>query len=281
MKESTSNKILHIYSYSDGFQTHRYIKLIAICFLLIMVSCKAKKQIIAKRVAIDTTSRPIDSKKVKLDAIRAGQTSFDSFSGKARTKLDIGGSSNDVTLNIRIKRDQKIWISITAIAGIEVARALITPDSIFVINRLQTVYLKKPFSYINTFAGNQVNYKTIESLLIGNAIPELLNENADLQISPDSITVVGNLQGLVYKLMVGPGMKVTQTNLSDQNAGQSLLANNNKFIQSGTRIIPSQIDITTLVKDKKIQVNLHYIKSDFDQQLEFPFTIPARYQEAN
>ena len=76
-------------------------------------------------------------------------------------------------------------------------------------------------------------------------------------------------------------MKVTQTSLSDQNAGQSLLATNNTFIQSGTRVVPSQIDITTLVKDKKIQVNLHYIKSDFDQQLEFPFSIPARYQEAN
>ena len=279
MKENTSNKILYISR--DRFQTHRYIKLIAICLLLLIVSCKAKKQLLVKKVTTDTVATAVDTKKVKLDAIRAAQTSFDSFSGKARTKLDIGGSSNDVTLNIRIKHDQKIWISVTAIAGIEVARALITPDSILVINRLQTVYIKKPFSYINTFAGNQVNYKTIESLLIGNAIPELLNENADLQTNTDNITLSGNLQDLVYKLIIGPGMKVTQTSLSDQNAGQSLLATNNIFIQSGTRVIPSQIDITTLVKDKKIQVNLHYIKSDFDQQLEFPFSIPARYQEAN
>jgi hypothetical protein len=279
MKESTSNNILYINR--NRFKTHSYIKLIAICLPLLIVSCKAKKQLLVKKVAVDTVAATVDAKKVKLDAIRAAQTNFDSFSGKARTKLDISGSSNDVTLNIRIKRDQKIWISITAIAGIEVARALITPDSILVINRLQSVYIKKPFSYINTFAGNQVNYKTIESLLIGNAIPELLNENADLQTNTDNITLSGNLQDLVYKLIIGPGMKVTQTNLSDQNAGQSLLATNNTFIQSGTRVIPSQIDITTLVKDKKIQVNLHYIKSDFDQQLEFPFTIPARYQEAN
>jgi hypothetical protein len=236
---------------------------------------------IVKGAATDSAARHASIKRIKLNAIRAGQTSFDAFSGKARTTLDINGNSNDVTLNIHIKKDRKIWISITAIAGIEVARVLITPDSMMIINRLQGVYLKKPFSYINKFAGDQVNYKTIESLLIGNAIPELINEDADLRTSPDSIALTGNLQDLVYKLIIGPDMRVTQTNLSNQNAGQSMQVNNNTFIQSGNRTIPSQIDITSLVNDKKIQVNLHYVKSVFDQPLEFPFSIPARYKEEN
>jgi len=277
MKESTSNKA----AYSDGFHTYRYMWLIAICFLPLMFSCKARKQLVAKQVPIDSTIKPVDDKKIKLDAIHAGQTIFNAFSGKARAMLDINGNANDVTLNIRIKRDQKIWISITAIAGIEAARVLITPDSIMIINRLQSVYIKQPFSYINTFSGNQVNYKTIESLLIGNAIPELLNENADLQTTPDSIVLTGNLQDLVYKLIIGPGMRVKQTNISDQNAGQSLQVINNTFIQAGARVLPSQIEITSIAKDKKIQVNLHYIKSEFEQQLEYPFNIPARYKESN
>lgn len=281
MRESTSNK----FSHSDGFQTHcykSYINLLAICFLLLMFSCKARKQVIVKQATtIDSVIKPVDTKKTKLDAIRAAQIMFNSFSGKARSVLNIDGNSNDVTLNIRIKRDQKIWISITAIAGIEAARVLITPDSILIINRLQSVYVKQPFSYINTVAGNQVNYKTIESLLVGNAIPELLNEHADFRTSADSIILTGNLQELAYKLIVGPGMRVTQTNLNDQNAAQSLQVTNHAFIQAGARAIPSQIDITSLVKDKKIQVNLHYIKTDFDQPQEYPFSIPARYKEGN
>ena len=280
MRESTSNEIL----YSDGFQTRRYIsyiKLLAVCFLLFTCSCKARKQLIVKQVAVDSAVKPVDTKKNKLDAIRAGQIMFNSFSGKARSVLNIDGSSNDVTLNIRIKRDQKIWISITAIAGIEAARVLITPDSIMIINRLQSVYVKQPFSYINTVAGNQVNYKTIESLLVGNAMPELLNERADFKTSADSIILTGNLQELAYKLIIGPGMRVTQTNLNDQDAAQSLQVTNRTFMQAGARTIPSQIDITSLVKDKKIQVNLHYIKTDFDQPQEYPFSIPARYKEGN
>ena len=303
MKESTLNNILCRFHrfyrfYSDGFETrrykihryktyrnnsHRYIKLPVICclLLLVMVSCKTKKHLITTPVSSNITVKPPDTKYLKLEAIRAGQVSFNTFSGKARTKLDINGNSNDVTLNIRISRDQKIWVSVTAIAGIEVARALITPDSIWVINRLQSVYLKKPFSYVNKLAGNQINYKSLESLLVGNTIPELINENVDLQTIDNNMILSGNLQDLVFKLVVRPDMKVSQTNLSNQDAGQSLEVANNTFLQVGNRTMPSQIDMASLVKDKKIQVNLHYVKMEFDQPLEFPFTIPARYDSAN
>jgi hypothetical protein len=276
MKENTSNRDLH----SAFFFTYRYIKFLVICCLLALASCKARKQLVTNRTT-DNVAKPSDNKLNQLDAIRAAQIHFNTFSGRARTKLDFSGNINDVTLNIRIKKDQKIWVSITAIAGIEVARALITPDSILIINRLQSVYIKQPFSYINKFAGKEVNYITLESLLTGNAIPELINKNADLQTKRDTITLTGNLQDVMYKLIVGPGMKVTQTNLNNQIAGQSLQVNNNTFVQTDNITMPSQIDIASVVKDKKIQVNLHYIKLEFDKPLEYPFNVPANYSETN
>lgn len=277
MRESTSNKVL----YSNFFRGAAGVKLIIVCLLLAIVSCKAKKQIVVKRNIADTVAKAVDTKLIKINAIKAAQTNFDSFSGKARTKLNIDGNSNDVTLNIRIKHDQKIWVSITAIAGIEVARALITPDSILLINRLQSNYIKKPFSYINTLVGNQASYKSIEALLIGNAMPELLNEDGNFETANGVTAITGNLQDIVYKVLVGADMKVNQMNLNNQAAVQSVQVVNSVFIQSGVRVIPSQIDISSIVKDKKILVNLHYIKVDFDQALDFPFSIPSRYSPVN
>jgi hypothetical protein len=276
MKRNMLNKILR----GTGFQTSRCVKLLATCGLLLVVSCKARKPLIANRVP-DTAVKTATNKENKIKAIKARQIYFSTFSAKAKTKLDIGGNSNDVTLNIRINRGQKIWVSITAIAGIEVARALITPDSIIIMNRLQSVYIKKQFDYIYTFTGNQINYKTLESLLVGNAIPELLNDDAALQSDSSKTTLTGNLRGLLYKLLIGPDMKVTQTNLNDQSAGQSLQVTNNTFIQAGNRVVPSQIDMASVVKDKKIEVNLHYVKVEFDQPLEYPFSIPSRYTPVN
>jgi len=228
----------------------------------------------------DTVATPDNKIHTKLAAIKAQQVNFNTFSGKAKTSLDINGNSNDVTLNIRINKGKKIWVSITAILGVEVARAVITPDSILLINRLEGVYMKKPFSYVYAYASKQVNYKTLESLLIGNAIPELLTEKSEFVTTSSTTTLSGSLDDLLYKLIVGADNKVTQTNLNNQNEGQSLQVANNAFIQANNRILPSQIDIASVVKDKKIHVNLHYTKVDFDQQLEYPFSIPDRYEPA-
>jgi hypothetical protein len=256
-------------------------KLLIIGCLLVIFSCKARKHIIASQPAAIVPAAPDNTIKNKLMEIRTAQLNFNTFSAKANTTLNINGNSNNVTLNIRINRDKEIWISISALFGIEVARAVITPDSILVLNRLQSLYIKKPFNYIYTYASKQVNYKTLESLLVGNAVPELLNDHASFLAADGNITLSGNLEDLIYKLMIGPDMKVARLNLSNQAQGQALQVTNNAFIQAANRIVPSEIDIASTIKDKTLQVNLHYTKVDFDQQLEYPFNIPVRYAPAN
>jgi hypothetical protein len=225
---------------------------------------------------------PVDNFKLaKLNAIRLKQVNFNTFSGKAQTKLNVNGDSHDVTLTIRIKKNQEIWVSITAVLGVEVARALITPDSIKLMNRLESTYLKKPFSYIYNYTSKQLNYRTLESLIIGNAVPELVSDNAILKADNGDVILSGNLQDLVYQLTVGPDLRVTQTNMSNQAAGQSLHVVNAAFMQAGTRVVPSKVNISSSVGKKNIQAELHYTKVDFDQEVTFPFAVPGRFTVTN
>lgn len=273
MNENTFNKIKSTYQ-----QRANLLKIAVAGCLLLVLGCSAKKRL-AVRHTDTAAAAPVDTKLLKINAIRSAQTAFSTFSGKARARLAFGNNSNDVTLNIRIESGKKIWISVTAFAGIEGARALITPDSIMVLNRLDGVYLKQPFSYLYKYAGDHVSYSTLESLLIGNAIPALLNDDADLHSEGANTTLNGSLSGLLYRMMIGPDLRVDQTTLRDTLAAQSLEADNSAFIQSDNKTIPSQIDISSMAKDKKLLVNLHYIKADFGQPLAFPFSIPSRYKE--
>jgi hypothetical protein len=278
MKENTSNRVFNIFYPRKAF----CMQIFAVCCLLLLFSCKAKKPLAVRKPVADTTVvvKTVDLKLLKINSIKAAQTVFNTFSGKARTKLDINGETNDVTLNIRIQRDKKIWVSITAIAGIEAARAVITPDSIMLINRLQSLYIRQPFSYINKYAGSQVNYKMIESILIGNAIPDFLTESSDIQPAGSNTTLTGDLSGLMYKLILEADNKVNQFNVASADGSQTIQVTNGIFIQVGPRAMPSQIDMASVVKGKKIQVNLHYIKEDFDVPVDLPFSIPARYNPA-
>jgi len=251
--------------------------IVCICCSLAMFGCKAKKQTVVAPKPVTTVP---DKSLSKLDAIRSSQLSYNTFSGKAKTKLDINGSSNDVTLNIRIQNGKKIWVSVTAIAGIEVARALITPDSLQVINKLQGLYMQKPFSYIYSYTSQQINFDSLEALLVGNAIPQLLNDDAKLQADSGRTILSGNLQELAYKLILGADLKANHTELSDLVADQSLTADNSAFIAVANRVLPSQIDMLSVMPKKKVKMNLHYIKADFDQPLEYPFSIPSGYSPA-
>jgi hypothetical protein len=254
---------------------------IAVC-LLVMGSCKARKPLVVVPVPVTppaNTNKPVNP----IDAIKAQQLNYNTFAAKSSTTLDIDGNSNDVTLNIRINRDKKIWVSVTALLGIEVARALITPDSVLVINKLQHVYIKKPFSFIHAYASKQINYKTLEALLVGNAMPGVLNDNRTVIAPADNgnTTLSGNLQDLVYKLLLNPGKKAAQLNLSNPAEAQTLQVINYTFIQVDNKVVPSQIDIQSAIKSKKIKVNLQYSKVDFDQQLDYPFNIPESYSPAD
>ena len=260
--------------------------LLLLCTVILLAGCHAKKQLVT-RAAVDTpkvlttADNTATMAKLKLAAIRSKQVSFTTFSGKAKSKLNIDGNSNDVTLNIRILKNQKIWVSITAIIGIEVARAMITPDSIIVINKLQGVYMKKPFSYVYNYASRQVNYRTVESLLVGNAIPELLSDSAILTPANGNVVISGNLQELLYRLMIGPDLKVSSTNLNNDAAHQSLQIDYSNFIQATNRVVPSHISFLSKVGSKNIQAELNYSRADFDQTLDFPFSIPSRYKQEN
>ena len=257
-------------------------KLLIVFCIAAIFGCKAKKQVIVRKADSVAVKPTVNPALAKLEAIRSKQVTFNTFSGRAKTKLNIDGKSNDVTLNIRIQKGKKIWVSITALLGIEVARALITPDSVLVVNKLQSVYLKKPFSFIHTYAGKQANYETVESLLVGNAIKELLNENGKVETSASGNTTInGNLQNLVYNLLVGPDMKVTKTSFANAAARQSLQVTNSQFIDAEGRIVPSQINIVSNVQNRSIEAELQYNRTEFNRVLEYPFSIPGGFEPAN
>src|ERR1700744_2845200 len=143
-------------------------KLLVLSCLVIGFGCKAKKQLVSTPSPV--APQPVATVKLadQMEAIKATQLNFNTFSGKANAKLDIDGEKNDVVLNIRINHDKEIWVSVsvTVLVTVEVARAIITPDSIQTMDKLHGLYLKKPFSYIYQYASKQINYKMLESLLV-------------------------------------------------------------------------------------------------------------------
>ena len=178
-----------------------------------------------------------------------------------------------------MKDKEIIWVSITALGGAyEPARALITPDSIKVMNRAKGEYLSKPFSYIYNFTNKQVNFNTLQAMLTGNAMGDFLTADADLKQENGVWLVTGSKEDLDYRLLFNTLLKVAETNLNDSKSGQALKVAYSDYQNLNDSLFPSSLMINTLSGAKKINIDLNFVKIDGNVPLEYPFKVPGNYK---
>ena len=244
--------------------------------VILISSCRAKREVVV--VPTPKENKIDHSKEQTLTLLNSKQLKFNTLALKAKATLNINGDADDVTMNFRIKNKETIWVSITAAGGIvEVARALITPDSIKILNKLKSEYLKKPFSYIYNFTNKQVNFNTLQAVITGNAVANFLTDEADLKQNNGAWVVSGSKENLEYKLLFNTLLKVSETNLNDAKNGQALKVTYTDYQKLNEYLFPSAMQINTLSDGKKISIGLQFIKIDGNASFDFPFNIPKRY----
>lgn len=89
----------------------------------------------------------------------------------ANMSIDAEGNGltyNDLNGQLRMRRDSLVWLNVTAMLGVEVLRAKITTDSIWVINRWDKTYLAEPLDSISALLGMPVSLPVVQSLLFDN-----------------------------------------------------------------------------------------------------------------
>ncbi len=242
--------------------------------LFFSVGCASRKKTVPAAEA-RTAENVNRSRAERLEAIKAADFDYSTLALKAKADVAINDNINDVTMNFRIRKDQAIWVSVTAVAGIEVARALITPDSIKVINRLENVYLKKPFRYIHRFTNEQVDFPMVQSILIGNSIRSLVSASSDIQTSPQ-LELSGIMDDIRYAMTFSDSNKLVRTQLSDPQ-DQTLRISYSDFVSTNGKNFPESISIKTRAGNKSIAAQLKYTKIDVNSAIEIPFSVPKRF----
>ena len=259
-------------------------------------SCRAKKPI---------THSPVDS---STDIVKTGISSPDSlsramqiadapvhwFGAKVSVNSDINNQTNAFSANLRIKKDSAIWISISPALGIEVSRALITPDSLKFINRINGTYFKGDFKYLNELLQIEVNFKMIQAILLGNAylhysIEQYISdrENTELVLStlkkrrirreidvemPQILT-----QEIWFSSLQN---KIVRMEMQDYRPVRKFTVNYLQFEKVDDLSMPNKLIITAQA-DKQVKIDLEYSRMTINKELNLPFNIPEDYVSGN
>lgn len=203
---------------------------------------------------------------------------YNTFSGKAKVHYE-GKDNQDFAASIRMERDKKIWVSITALGLVEVARLEITPDTITLINRLKKEVTILPFKEAGKLLPVAVEFATLQALLIGDA----------LHTSGDKPTDITSFGGGISVALSTPSY---QQNITYNKADSTIRQQQLKVANGTGTMILMQYGEYGMVNDRRFSssrvINIqdstghHYIdmqfnKAEFDQPVDFSFSIPSRY----
>lgn len=90
---------------------------------------------------------------------------------ETRAKLDLRSERLSIggTATIRLAKDEAIWL-VAKKFGFEAARALIRPDSFFLINRLEGEYIAEPLSYVEQKYKIPARFDLLQDIILGNGV---------------------------------------------------------------------------------------------------------------
>ena len=203
---------------------------------------------------------------------------WNTFAGKAKVHYSGKGDQQDFSANIRMEAGRKVWVSITALGLFEVARALITPDTIIVIDRIHKEVRILPFSEAGKVLPVAVDFPTLQQLLIGDVL-----RNNVTPATASAIAGMFNLAVTTPQYQQDADYNKADTTLARQDIktggvpGALLHIQYSDYsVQDGRRFAGNRV-IDVVDKGEPYHAELDFGNVTFDGTPDFSFSVPAKY----
>ncbi|MFT4092980.1 MAG: DUF4292 domain-containing protein [Niabella sp.] len=255
--------------------------LFALTVVVLLASCNAAKKAAKTPVpgTADTSVANVEEEGPSTVIARLNNVDFKTFSGKVNVDYDDGkGNGKSVNVKLVMKKDEVIWMS-AGLLGFEGVRAMITKDSVKVLDKLHKQYTATSLAYIQDKIGLPVNFNTLQDLLIGNAV-FVDKDNASLTKQENNYVIAtqeGNFKNLLTVVM--PGYLPSESKLDDVDASKNRSAqlNYSDYKSANGRSFSTLRNINVKYKDN-ITIKLNFISYDFDGEVSTPFSVPSGYK---
>ena len=242
-----------------------------LALVLIVSSCSVKKE---------TSSLRMLSANHIVQEVEDNQFEFDNLEAKFDVKIKDSEGLNPMGLKgqLRMQNDSVIWVSLSLKIGVEMARVMITEDSVKFINRTKKTYFTTNIESLDSIIENPLQF--VQGLLVGNDIHikdnkyivEIKNDRYKLETKHKS-----EIEELITKkIYISPEtFKMSKYEIIIRSMTSSLSYDDFKNVNN--KLIPSKIIFEDSSLDGIIEINYTDIK--VGEKLEFPFNISKKYNK--
>jgi len=269
---------------------HRLLNLLtATVAVLAMTACGTSRQATTTQTTTPSTTTPTTTNKMtdaqRLDAIAAQLGDWQTLQTGGKMNLT-GGKSLSSSMQMRMVRDQSVFISLRPMLGIEVAWLLVTADSVYAVDKVHKRYLAEKVSLLT--AGVPVTVREVQDIFLGR--PFVVGEGtyrADLQPQV-TLTTTGNTckmspnagyKGYAYTFGFDSRNSITTLDIVPQRGGAAVCQVRYSDVQSTTAgNIAQSIAVDANVDGSKFAFTLDYSNMEWNREVKAAPSLPTNYK---
>jgi hypothetical protein len=249
-------------------------KYIGLATIFALFSCTAKKVLFTEVIV----SKELTSEKI-IEKHYNDKMSFSTLYIKSSASYKDDKQSQNVTAEIKVKKDEKILISIRVL-GITMAKALITPDKVQYYEKLNNRYFEGNFTALSQWLGTDLDFQKVQNMLIGESFDDLKNgkynsilEDNFYKLSDSSPT------GIKKTFYLGSdNFLVKKQEISQTAQGRLLQVSYPERKAASEAFLNLIIAIEAIQNSVKTNININYNSISFNEDLSFPYSVPESYE---
>jgi hypothetical protein len=194
---------------------------------------------------------------------------------------------------VRIDRDSVIMISVSAFAGIEVARIKLTNDSVRIIDRINNIYFAGSYEDSGRFLPLPVSFNFVQGFFFASAINfidefedmsederiyNFENELLTVQIKTNFFSGVKKNYDLA-RISLDPDFMVHNIDLLSGDQKMYVSLNYGSYNVYDGFSLPESIEMYYLSHNLPLKATLRIGRIELNRDLTFPFSVPERYKK--
>ena len=199
----------------------------------------------------------------------------DWFTAQLKGQAQLNDKTYPISAQLCMRQDSVIWISVSAILGLEAARIHLTPDSVKLINRLNSTYFIGDVKELTKRYNLHLSFYEIQNVLL--AKHSFSNPNAfQLLPSKQDYVLFADSDTANYTLRLNSEFLPLEIN-SVQQDSISLKLSYSSFVAVQEEWLPQNTDLQVLTPNNDLNFTYSYSKMLVNRPKKIKFSIPSSY----
>lgn len=269
---------------------------------VLMFSCRTAKQVVTEKdIPLMTEHKLLK----QIESNRLNDSTL--FAKRIDVSFTDGENSDNFKASLKISRDSFMQISLTAPLGIEVARILLTQDSIKFMDVYHKKYFLADYDYFNQRYDVSLTYDFLQNIFTNTFSDFTLLDESNLRTKRYKLdrTEMGYKLWTVDKKNAGKKLKKfykqsgserdeiillqeilidptyfrpLSMSLKDLNEGVGISVRYENFVRFGEELFPEKMRFTLFSKKSNMDLNLKFQRMEFNVPVEPNFRILSKYK---